>query len=180
MIGFIPGYLLSLFTFPGVIMHEISHRLMCDVFKVPVYHVRYFIPFSQQAGVVYHERIHNIKHHLCVAAAPLVINTILCMIFTLPMGASQYIIGYSSSDIGISISNYEAFYYFLWWIGISMGANAFPSNHDMEAVLAAAPDSYGIGMFTSMIQIANFLRIIWISFFYAYGISLILPALIFG
>ena len=102
------------------------------------------------------------------------------MLFTLPLAASQYIMGYSSSEIGLSVSHYGNLYHILWWIGISMGANALPSNHDMEAVLAAAPDSYGIGMLTSMIQIANFLRVIWISFFYAYGISLILPALIFG
>lgn len=180
MIFFIPGQLLSLLTFPGVIMHEISHRFMCDIFEVPVYRAFYFIPFSKQAGAVFHERVYNFGQHLVIAMAPLLFNTLFCMLFTLPLAASQYIMSNSFAEVGTSVSHYGTLYSILWWVGISMGANAFPSNHDIEQVRNVAPQSMSIGLLTSIVQFLNFLRVVWISFLYAYGVSLVLPALIFG
>ena len=38
----IPGPIIALLTFPGVIVHEFAHKLFCDIFNVPVYYVNYF------------------------------------------------------------------------------------------------------------------------------------------
>ncbi len=179
MIFFIPGQLLSLITFPGVIMHEIAHRFICDIFKIRVLKINYFIPFSTVAGGVLHEPTYNLRQHLCIAMAPLFINTILCMIFTLPLASSQQIIGYPSNEFGMSISQYGTLYYILWWIGISMGANAFPSNQDMQGVLDMHPESAIARISAIIMRGLNFLRNIWFSFIYAMLISHILPAYIF-
>ena len=33
----IPGFLVALVTFPGIICHEIAHKFFCDIAGVPVY-----------------------------------------------------------------------------------------------------------------------------------------------
>ena len=38
----IPGFIISLVTFPGVIVHELAHQIFCMLMKVPVYDVKYF------------------------------------------------------------------------------------------------------------------------------------------
>lgn len=38
----IPGFLISLLTFPGVMVHEFAHQLFCRIMRVPVYDVVYF------------------------------------------------------------------------------------------------------------------------------------------
>jgi hypothetical protein len=38
----IPGQLIALLTFPGVIVHELGHQLMCRFLRVAVLDVCYF------------------------------------------------------------------------------------------------------------------------------------------
>jgi hypothetical protein len=171
---FIPGELIALLTFPGVVMHEIAHRFMCDILRVPVYSIKYFSIGNTRAGYVYHHKTDNIYHDLLIGLAPLFINSFFCMLFTLPYSASLNI-------TGDGISNYSN--QFLWWIGISMGANAFPSNQDVSNVLSNAQKSnvsYGIHLLCDIIKLLNWLRFIWMDFIYAFAISYILPYLIFG
>ena len=52
----IPGWLISLVTFPGVVVHEAAHRFFCDVTDTPVYEVSYFRPRGKPAGYVIHGR----------------------------------------------------------------------------------------------------------------------------
>ncbi|MGE0009671.1 MAG: hypothetical protein AB7F19_03945 [Candidatus Babeliales bacterium] len=174
MIFFIPGEFIALLTFPGIIMHEISHRFMCDVFNIPVYEVNYFKIFSKTAGHVLHGRIVNVKHNVLVALAPLFFNSIICILFTFPL----------TSVFWCRLHPYSALtplYIFLWWIGISAGAQAFPSNQDVNNVITAAEDNshFGLKFLSYVIRILNFLSALWLSFLYAILISLILPTLIF-
>ncbi len=170
--AYIPGELIALATFPGVIMHEIAHKFMCDIFGVPVYHVAYFNIASQNAGHVIHGKIDSIIKNLLIGLAPLFFNTLLCIIFTLPYSASLHIAGDAIS--------YSFIYQLLWWVGISMGANAFPSNQDVENVSEIASNNIIIYFIKGIVRLLNFLSRIWIDIAYAYGISLILPYLIFG
>lgn len=39
---FIPGVIISIITFPGVIVHELAHQIFCYLMKIPVYEVKYF------------------------------------------------------------------------------------------------------------------------------------------
>jgi hypothetical protein len=38
----IPGFIISLLTFPGVIVHEWAHKIACNLFDVAVFRVVYF------------------------------------------------------------------------------------------------------------------------------------------
>ena len=56
---FIPGQLISLLTFPGVIVHEWAHKLYCNWTGVLVHKVVYF-QFANPAGYVLHSEPKNI------------------------------------------------------------------------------------------------------------------------
>lgn len=174
MIIFIPGVLISLVTFPGVIMHEISHRFMCDLFHVPVYEIGYFNIFSKTAGHVQHGHVEKLKHNLMISLAPLFFNSILCMLLTLPFNSMLIIPVWTKSY-------FTPLYLILWWIGISMGANAFPSNQDVNNVIMAAEDNtyFSLRLLSYIIRLLNLLSTFWMSFIYALGISFILPIVLF-
>lgn len=60
----IPGIIISLVTFPGVIIHELAHKVFCYLFGVRVYEVVYFQvkDLSAPVGYVLHDPPQNFRH----------------------------------------------------------------------------------------------------------------------
>ena len=77
----VPGFLIAVLTFPGVIVHEIGHRLSADLLQVPVYQVCYF-RFGNPAGYVIHGPVKGIKDSLLISIMPMITNTLLCALIT--------------------------------------------------------------------------------------------------
>jgi hypothetical protein len=171
---FISGEIIAFFTFPGVIMHEIAHRFACDILRVPVYDVSYFTAGDSISGYVCHHKTDNIWHDFFIGFAPLFINTLFCIIFTLPYSSELHITGGEFTHSSNS---------FLYWVGLSMGAHAFPSNQDVHNILELSKSSqkfFIIGFLCDLMKLLNKLRFFWINFVYALGISMIVPFLLFG
>lgn len=172
---FIPSSLISLLTFPGVAVHELAHRLFCDLLKVPVYKICYF-RFGNPSGYVIHAPITGLKQSFFISAGPLFINTILCMLLTF------------SAIIPIDIleeKNCSVVFKILMWLGISIGMHAFPSNQDMNIFINEAKKLKTKGLslifivfLVTLFKMANSLRFFWFDAFYAFGISFILPWLV--
>ena len=70
------GCLLSLLTFPGVIVHELGHLIFCRLFGVPVAKVCLF-RFGNPAGYVLHAEPENAVQHLFISFGPFFANTVL-------------------------------------------------------------------------------------------------------
>lgn len=66
-------YALQLLFAPGVIVHELSHYLVCKLLRVPVYDVDLF-SFGETAGYVEHAVPRSYTKRLLVALAPLLVN----------------------------------------------------------------------------------------------------------
>lgn len=124
----IPGQVISLLTFPGIVLHEIAHRLFCDLTNVPVYQINYFRVFSKQAGHVIHERTDSLTKSFLIGAGPLIVNSLVCMLLTIPYGYSQHL----ETDFLLSASKYHSLYIILMWMGYSIGLHSIPSNKDLE------------------------------------------------
>ena len=168
-----PGKIFAFLTFPGVIMHEISHRLMRDFLRIPVYSINYFPTEETQASQAYHHKAMKLNHNLLICFAPLITNNLLCMLFTLPVN-SMIVIARDPEGFKFSIV-------FLWWVGISMGVHAFPSYEDIyNTLLGEDKKNYGsfVGFLCFIANWFNYSR--WIRFVYAVLVSYILPLLIFG
>src|SRR5208283_1370734 len=138
---FIPGALVSLLTFPGVILHELAHKLFCDWTGVKVHEVKYF-KFrnvlslrSGAAGWVIHEAPSTWAQTFWISVGPLVVNSLACIVLAFLYAQAQ-------SDSFLA--------YLLAWLSISIGMHAFPSDQDAVNVLAACrTDPWGARSFVA-------------------------------
>lgn len=153
----IPGIVISVLTFPGVVIHEWSHKKFCDWFGVPVRSVRYF-RLGNPAGYVIHAVPANFIQTFWISIGPLVINSLFAVVF-----------GFLASRTGRESLSW----YLLLWLGFSAGMQAFPSDTDMKSnhFLLAWP-------FIVLVWLANKLKFFWFDFFFAvllvglgYGLS---------
>lgn len=119
---FIPGFLISIITFPGVIVHEIAHQLFCRLAGVAVLDVCYF-RFGNPAGFVIHEIPKKPQQSLLIGIGPFILNTIVGALISLPAAIPVY-----KFETG-SLLNY-----FLIWLGVSIAMHSFPSTGDAKSI----------------------------------------------
>ena len=168
----IPGFLISIVTFPGVIVHEIAHRLSADLLGIPVYQVCYF-RVGNPAGYVVHAPVERVRDALLISVTPLIVNTVLCALITFSAVFPLFI---------LRAEQYSFVFIVIAWVGISVGMHAFPSNEDMNALvgMVSVQQKGGITLAIAKIvswvfKIANALRFVWFDAIYAVGVSLLLP-----
>jgi hypothetical protein len=126
---FIPGILITLLTFPGVIVHELAHQLFCRWFKVPVFKVVYF-QAANPAGYVLHETVPNKLHSILISVGPFFVNTILGALIAFPAALPIF-----------KFDNATPADYLLIYLGVSIAMHAFPSRGDATAILESIKES---------------------------------------
>jgi hypothetical protein len=119
---FIPGFIVALVTFPGVVVHELAHQLACRFARVVVVDVCYF-QLKRPNGYVLHEPVTTVRKQLVVGLAPLVVNTLLGMLICMPATISVFVIG---SPTAVD--------WLLMWLGVSIAMHAFPSRGDVRGM----------------------------------------------
>jgi hypothetical protein len=170
----IPGILIALATFPGVIVHEAAHMLACKIRGVAVLDVCFF-RVGNPAGYVIHEETRDFNTTFLVAVGPFILNSLLCFLICFPTYVPMRVF-----DIKQPLS------YFLLWIGLSIGMHSFPSTQDAQVLLAqakrAASSMNPLAIISFplvvLIYIANILRFFWADYAYGFAIGVGLPALI--
>ncbi len=119
---FIPGIIISLVTFPGIIVHELAHQFFCRLYKVPVFEVCYFRT-ENPMGYVLHENPRNSFHATMISIGPFIFNTVVGFIIGFP-AALQYKFGMANP-----------LDYILLYLGVSIAMHAFPSKGDAESLM---------------------------------------------
>jgi hypothetical protein len=173
---FIPGELISILTFPGIIVHEFAHMLFCRIRKVAVFDACYF-RVGNPAGFVVHENTNNFTSTFLISMGPFFVNTILCLLICLPA-----YMPIKFFDIEHPLS------YFLIWLGVSIGMHAIPSNQDANNVYDQAKEKIkdknilAIVSFPiiGLIYVFNVMRFLWADVIYGVAIGIGIPSLIFG
>src|SRR5215510_9894376 len=105
---FIPGPIIALLTFPGVLVHELAHQLFCRLFGVAIFDVCYF-RFGNPAGYVIHERPTQARQQIWIGVGPFIVNTVIGAIIGAP--ASIQVLQF---EAGTPLD------YLLIWLGISI------------------------------------------------------------
>jgi hypothetical protein len=131
---FIPGFVIALVTFPGVIVHEAAHRFFCDLAGVPVYKVCYF-RIGNPSGYVIHGLTKSLRANFLITVGPLIVNTLLCAVISFPLATS----------LPLNVTDVPGVFVLLGWLGISIGMHAFPSSsfpkfESYQAVLSSLKD----------------------------------------
>jgi len=119
---FVPGILITMLTFPGVIVHEFAHQLFCRLFGVAIFEVKYF-QVANPAGYVIHEIPRNPIHQLMISIGPFIVNSLLGLIIAFP--AAIPVVVFKSGTL---------FDYVLLYLGISIAMHAFPSLGDAKSM----------------------------------------------
>lgn len=165
----ISGRIITTLTAPGVVVHELAHKFFCDLFNVTVYEIRYFQQGSP-AGYVIHEPARNISQSFFISFGPFIINSLLCMLLTLPFALCYTELQVPSHPV----------YWLLEWIGLSAGLHAFPSRQDADIFMQDV-QKFG-GKHNIFLPIVGLLRFCsslseytWFDLMYAIAISMIIP-----
>lgn len=114
----IPGQVISLLSFMGVIVHEWAHKIACRLFGVRVLSVKYF---SLSGGYVVHEKVSQPLASICIALAPLIVNTVIAIAFGCVLAAMSY-----------WRLDYAPLKILIIYLGITIGMHAFPSKQDIK------------------------------------------------
>ena len=162
----IPGALIAILTFPGVIVHEGGHRLFCSLAGVRVYKTCYF-RLGNPAGYVIHGPVHSFGAAFLISVAPFIVNTAIALfIFSIAVDASSNVVAFP-----------------LYWLGISIGMHSFPSSGDADNLwgyskVALRHNPLAILGFpvAILIKMAAVLSIIWFDLFYAIALLLLFVA----
>jgi hypothetical protein len=88
----IPGILIALLTFPGVIVHESAHLLFCRLRRVAVFDAC-FLRVGNPLGYVVHERVTDFVTLWLVSAGPFLVNSVACILLCLPASVPMKIFG---------------------------------------------------------------------------------------
>jgi len=151
----IPNWLVSIVTFPGVIIHEFAHKIFCNITGVPVQKVRYW-RLGNPAGYVIHDEPTHLYQTFFISIGPLIVNSLVAIA-----------LAYLSLHIQSSMTGRIL----LIWVAFAAGACAFPSDADARNVLKKG----GLLLFPffGLVWLANKLRYFYFDFLYSVLLLLI-------
>jgi hypothetical protein len=171
---FIPGKLISLITFPGVIVHEIAHQLFCRLCRVAVLDVKYFSIGENPSGYVVHEIPRKLSHQVLIGIGPFFVNTIVGALISL--SAAQPVLEFGTGSL---------LDYIFIWLGVSIAMHSFPSTGDAKSILNALNDMEAsiiakifLYPLVGLIYLCSFGSVVWLDLIYGAGVALIIPTLI--
>jgi len=171
---FVPGIIISIITFPGVIIHELAHQIFCRIMRVPVYEVKYF-QFSNPCGYVVHEATQNPLKTFFISIGPFLINTLIGMIIISPAAIELVVFEDYSNLLNL----------LLGWIGFSTLMHAFPSTGDAKVLVNNILKNKNVNVLVKiivspvigLIYIGALGSVIWLDAIYAIAIAMIIPNL---
>lgn len=172
---FIPGILISIITFPGVIIHELAHQIFCRLFRIPVFEVCYF-RFANPVGFVIHETTDDPKKNFYISVGPFIVNSVIGLLIV------------SASPISVLVFNdiSNPLNYVLLWLGFSVLMHSFPSTGDAkhlyESVIKNKEVNLGIKILVFPIVCLIYLgaigSVIWLDAGYAFIMCFLIPNLL--
>lgn len=170
---FIPGIVISLVTFPGVIVHELAHQLFCRWFKIPVFKVVYF-QLENPVGYVVHEIPSSKWHSIMISIGPFLINSALGALIAFPAVLPVFEFG------GGGFLDYLLIY-----LGVSIAMHAFPSTGDANSIWQHVKDketSIWVKLIAypvvGLIYLGSFGSFFWLDLIYGIGVAVGLPNLV--
>lgn len=169
----IPGWLISIVTFPGVIVHEIAHQMFCRLFRIAVLEVCYF-RFGNPAGYVVHEAPRNAYQSIAIGVGPFILNSLVGALIAAP--AAIPVVQFRT---GTPLD------YFLIWLGVSIAMHSFPSTGDAKSIWQSVWSSNTpvlakvVGSpLVVIIYIGAVGSVVWLDLIYGVGVAMLLPKLL--
>lgn len=126
---------LDMLTFPGVILHELVHAIICKIFGIQIQEICY-LRYGKPSGYIIHSPCEGIFSQFFITVGPLIVNTFL----------GGYL-GYKYLHLYPNAPLFDKIFFI--WLGVSFLVHSFPSVKDVKnfhKVLKKEPE---------LIQLAN-------------------------
>lgn len=169
----IPGFLISIVTFPGVIVHEMAHQLFCRLFRTAIFEVCYF-RVGNPSGYVIHEHPRKPMQQIWIGLGPFFLNTIVGALIAMPAASSVFI-----------FDNASLLDFVLIWLGVSIAMHAFPSTGDAKNIWVAIKGNetplLAKIVFTpvvGLIYICALGSVVWLDLIFGVAVALFLPQIL--
>jgi len=189
MFFIIPGVIISIITFPGVIMHELSHQIFCRLRRVPVYEVKYFRG-GNPCGYVAHEPSDNPLTIFLISMGPFIFNTLVGALMLLPASVVMSEFGLLNAIRNSNVNGDTILGMFptliAFWLGASILMHAFPSTGDAKILVANILKNKDVNIFIRIL-VAPFVgftylgamgSVVWLDLGYAILVAFMLPRFI--
>lgn len=171
----IPGFLISIVTFPGVIVHELAHQVFCYLCGLKVIEVRYF-RLGNPCGYVVHETTDNPGKVFLTSMGPFFVNTILGLLIILP----------ASIEVVASKEYTNPLNLILAWLGFSILMHAFPSTGDAKVMVKQIIKNSKVGIipkilsapFILLVYVGAIGSVLWLDAIYAAAVAMLVPNLL--
>lgn len=160
--------ILLVLTFPGVIIHEMSHEFFCRRSGLAVRRVRYF-RIGNPAGYVVTDAPKKYEQALSITVGPFLINTI----FSIAIFFFAFL-------VIIPVGSFLGLWPIIFlWLAFSIGIHSFPSPEDADVLWNFSKRSWKTALWIPLafpivvlIKTANILRYIGFDFIYAILLAL--------
>jgi hypothetical protein len=155
---------------PGVIIHEISHVIMCYLMKCQVVEVCYFRSIFDASGFVKHVKSTKLLNTSLIGISP---------IFLTPLSLILFIIA------NITLNNNILISFILYWLAIVIAIGSVPSSADINTIYDCINDiastDKSIVVYLPYVQFAdvitsfsrNHLNLIYVYFIYLISLIII-------
>ena len=122
MFFLIPGEIIAVATFPGIVVHEAAHVLFCKLTRTPIQHVCYF-RYGSPAGYVIHDWPTSVWKQILIGIGPLILNTLIGF----ALGVTAALTHLDFDHIGIVSGLFL-------WLAVCIATRAFPSTSDVATM----------------------------------------------
>ena len=172
---FIPGFLISIVTFPGVIIHELAHQVVCRLCGLEVYEVKYF-QVQNPNGYVIHQSSDQPFKVFLTSMGPFFINTLLGILIILPASVELLVFNEYNNVLNLVLG----------WLGISILMHAFPSTGDARVMVNRILKNPEVNViwkilsapFIGLIYLCAVGSFFWLDLLYAVAVGMLVPNLL--
>lgn len=161
----------TILTFPGVIVHEMAHTLLCFLTRTRVLKVRLF-RLGNPAGYVMHEKPHGAWKTILIGTGPFLVNTMAGFL----IAACAWVLWDGATARSVVVGAV------LIWLAVSVVMHSFPSTGDAGSIWGTVRDR-GCPVLVKVVAVpvAGFIylgalgSVFWLDLVYALAVTVGLP-----
>ena len=168
------GLVISIVTFPGIVVHEFAHQIFCRLLRIPVFRVVYF-RVGNPCGYVEHEASQDPLKVFLTSTGPFFINTLLGILILTPVAVPVLKFREYADPLNLPLA----------WLGFSTLMHAFPSTGDAGNMVEQILKNKNVGILPrilsapviGLIYLGAFGSIFWLDLVYAAAVAMLIPNL---
>ena len=169
------GLVISIVTFPGIVVHEFAHQIFCRLLRIPVFRVVYF-RVGNPCGYVEHEASQDPLKVFLTSTGPFFIHPLLGILLLTPVAVPVLKFREYADPLNLP----------LVWLGFSILMHAFPSTGDAGNMVEQILKNKNVGILPRilsapvivLIYLGAFGSIFWLDLVYAAAVAMLIPNLL--